>query len=248
MSQLVQQLSWFALSDRGLVREQNEDVWGALPEKAIFALADGMGGHKAGEVAASMACAQIFAYFEEKAAIDPELDLASAFRKAAETVYSMGLLHEEYQGMGTTLDCLLLAKGKAFFAHVGDSRIYLLREHNLTQLTVDHTLVRELIDLGAVTQEEAELLPFKHTLTRAIGIGGSIDADIGGQSAESGDLFLLCSDGLVNFVKDSEIQARLDDKGATLEQKAHALVDLAKEQGGGDNITVVLVSLDDLSR
>jgi serine/threonine protein phosphatase PrpC len=230
----------FGISDIGLVREINEDAWLVQPEKGLFLLADGMGGHNAGEIAAHIAVRSI----AESYSIEDEKpnSLKNAISSANILIYKKGSEDPSLSGMGTTLTCLALKKEEALIAHVGDSRIYLLRNEKLRLLTEDHSLMNELIDLNVMTPEEAGSFPYKNILTRAVGTHPKVEATITKESLRSGDLFLLCSDGLTNFVTEDEILEILKKK-SLLEKKAQSLITLAKNYGGGDNITVLLVKL-----
>lgn len=241
----VGRISFFALSDRGLVRETNEDYFAHIPEKGIFILADGMGGHNAGEVASRLASETLIEYMKSIEIKEPLEILKEAFSEANRAVYQLSQKEISYFGMGTTLDCLCIHGEKASFAHVGDSRIYRLKKDHLSCLTRDQTLVNELISLGAITEEEAQLFPLKQTLTQAVGTHPYINPEIGQVQIEREDLLLLCSDGLTNYVREEEIKEILLSNRA-LSEKASKLIEKAKEHGGGDNITCQLISIDDL--
>ncbi len=235
-------ISYFGLSDVGLVREHNEDVWKALPEKGLFLLADGMGGHQAGEIAAQNAIDKLSEMIKHSFRETAEEHLAQAIKKTNAIIYQQGRENEALSGMGTTLCCLFLHEGQAILGHVGDSRIYCLRNNRLKQLTEDHSLINELLAMHAMTEEEAPHFPYKHILTKAIGTNALIDPTVYVTSLSSGDLYLLCSDGLTNFVKDQEIYTILSSD-LSLKDQSQQLVDLAKNHGGGDNITVLLVKI-----
>lgn len=238
-------LDYFGISDLGLVRKQNEDVWSAVPEKGLFILADGMGGHKAGEVAAQLAVASVLETFSTWQGGEGEKLLSLAIDEANTVVYCKGQ-EETYQGMGTTLCVLVLGEEEGHLAHVGDSRIYCLREGMLVRLTEDHTLYGELSHLSP--DEEMETLPYKHVLTKSIGTNAHVDPSLITIPLHSSDLFLICSDGLTNFASDEEIQSLLCKK-ISLNQQGSQLIELAKSHGGGDNITIILVrvTLHDIS-
>ena len=231
-------LSYSSLTDRGLVRKQNEDVCSA--EDNCFVLADGMGGHKAGEVAAQMAVSA----FLEKVTAFPEgskdqiLDFCKqAVLQANICVYEAGSNKEEWKGMGTTLTALLFVEKVVFISHVGDSRAYRIRGENLKQLTVDHTVMNRM--KGA---KEASL--FKHVLTRAVGTQKTVRPQLQSFPVHPRDYYILCSDGLTNHVQDDEILKLVAGRGS-LEHKSECFVKLAKERGGSDNITLILVEVED---
>lgn len=238
------------MTDVGLVRGHNEDCWASYPDQGFFILADGMGGHSGGEIASSEAVDRLYALFESWTPSDS--DAAPFFEKAFSTVnsriHTMGGENKELKGMGTTLCCLYLDQQEAVIAHVGDSRVYRLRETKLEQLTKDHSLVEELLSVGALSPDEATTFPYKHILTRAIGTQASVRTTINTVLLESHDLFMLCSDGLTNYITFQQIEDILS-ASKTLASKGKELINLANKQGGGDNITLILVETNnDLSR
>lgn len=242
-------INYFGISDIGLVRECNEDAWIALPEKGLFLLADGMGGHAAGEVAAKEAIGRLSQLLSEwgppkgTTAADAEAFFYAAFAEVNDWVYQKGRSDPALNGMGTTLCALLIIQSHAVLAHVGDSRIYRYRRPFLRQLTEDHSLATELLGLGMIDSKSIEKFPYKHILTRAIGTHPVVEASTIALEIEADDLFLLCSDGLTNYVSDKGIAAILSQK-LSLKERGHQLVDLAKEYGGGDNITLILAKLE----
>jgi PPM family protein phosphatase len=230
------------ISDVGRVREGNEDAY--LVADSVFAVADGMGGHVAGEVAASTALEPIRAldgrvFSDSDAAADA---LRTAVVEANETVSRMAADEPSYRGMGTTLTAAMLEGQRLHVAHVGDSRAYLLRDGRFSQLTDDHTLVQHLIDEGQITREEAASHPQRSIITRAIGVSPDVDVDSLTFELQPGDAVLLCSDGLTGVVDDLQIAEVLaDDADAALRR----LVRIANDAGGPDNITAVLLRFDD---
>lgn len=242
------QIHCFGISDIGLVREHNEDVWVAHPEEGLFILADGMGGHAAGEVAAKESVDYLYDLFQKSKTSNEKSveEVCKLFKDALQevntAVYKEGKADKNLEGMGTTICVLYLHHSEAILVHVGDSRIYRLRHQTLKQLTEDHSLVSELIAVGAVKSEEANTFPYKHILTRAIGTQPKVEPTVSSVTIESNDLFMLCSDGLTNYVKDHEIQEILSTSHS-LEEKGKQLVHLANEHGGGDNITLILITL-----
>lgn len=243
----------FGLSDVGLVREHNEDAWAALPEAGLFVLADGMGGHLAGEVASKEAIDYLQKLVEEW---DPVSNCTleeavaffrEAFVKVNTWIYQMGQTSEKFKGMGTTLVALYFLRGHAVISHIGDSRVYRQSNGRLDRLTEDHSFVSELLALGAMKSEKATSFPYKHILTRAVGTHAKVEPTVNSIEVNSHDLFLLCSDGLTNYVTDNEIEKMLlADSSFT--SKGQCIVDFANEMGGGDNITLILVGVDDLPR
>ena len=229
--------SVYTASDVGLVRTNNEDAWGELPHRGLFVLADGMGGHAAGEVASDLAISQLLALVEKRRELETlDLDatmrfLASAIEEVNAHVFQMGQSTEELRGMGTTLCCICLHREGLIYAHVGDSRIYRLRGGHLSQLTCDHVV---WVENGGESRR-------KGVLTRAIGSDHRVDPVVHCGSLCQEDLLLLCSDGLSDLLSFEKIEQILcvmpHDKAVT------ALISAAKERGGYDNITVALIHI-----
>ena len=236
-----------ALSDRGLVRRRNEDAWIAAPGAHLFAVADGMGGHAAGDVASRIAVDTLRAAFARPPSAliqGPALArrLLRAFEAANEAILQHARLHRQTAGMGTTLTAFmpLRAKPQAVIAHVGDSRAYRLRRGVLQQLTHDHTWVQQQVDAGILTSEQARHHPLSSVLSRVLGTPAVGPADTFVVDVEPGDRFLLCSDGLTTMVADADVHALLD-RELPPEELAQQLIDAAKLRGGHDNITVLLL-------
>jgi serine/threonine protein phosphatase PrpC len=240
-------LDSFGISDIGLVREHNEDAWAAYPDLGLFVLADGMGGHLGGEIAAKEAIEYFSMLFKSwrpaKHLTVHEIKdfFEQALIKVNYRIYEEGQQDVELKGMGTTLCVLYLYQDAAILAHVGDSRIYRMRSNDLQQLTEDHSLINEMIAIGAMQPGESETFPYKHILTRAIGTYPKVEPTLMFTDVEAGDLFMLCSDGLTNYVSMEQIEAVLQQQGL-LSHKAQELVDLANELGGADNVSVVLIN------
>lgn len=251
-------LSSFGMTDVGLVRTNNEDVFMNLAEYAFFAIADGMGGHKAGEVAAKEAVRFVGASIEELFVSTERnwniFDL-TAFNKlcienANSWVHHLGKKKKECKGMGTTICTLLFHERSLIYGHVGDSRIYRFREGLLEQLTVDHSLTNQMIAKGQIQKESQQTAQYKNVLTRALGTQSEVDAEIHIAPVNPHDIYLMCSDGLTDQVSDGEI-AHILSQHKDIKTGTAALIDRAKAQGGQDNVTVVLVKTDerkDLSR
>jgi PPM family protein phosphatase len=231
-------------TDVGQVREANEDDY--LVGESVVAVADGMGGHLAGEVASATALEPIKALdgrvFQD--AGEALKALKQAVVQANATVSQMAENEPTYRGMGTTLTAALVEGRRLHVAHVGDSRAYLLRHGQFAQLTDDHTLVQHLIDEGQITREEASTHPQRSIITRAIGVSRDIDVDAMSIEMEAGDQFLLCSDGLTGVVDDQVIATALD-AGDDAETTLRQLIDAANRAGGPDNITIVLLRYGD---
>jgi PPM family protein phosphatase len=231
-----------SLSNVGLVRKRNEDVWGEAPEQGLFVVADGMGGHLGGDVAARLTVNTILAYLKT---VEPEkamAELPEAIRLANEAVLAKASTDRSLYGMGATVVVCWERDGEMVYAHVGDSRIYLLRGGELRQLTEDHSLVTQLLSSGQISEQEAERFIYKHVITRAIGTRRRILADVDGIGMLPGDIFLLCTDGLTDGVSDDEIRTVLNTT-SDVEVMAQKLVDAALEAGGKDNVTVTLLQV-----
>jgi len=195
-------------SEKGCIRKNNEDSFLVLPSFGLYAVADGMGGHRAGEVASTTALQELEKWATRLVELEDqalESGLTEAFRQVNRVVYESSTTVQENAGMGTTLT-VLLARGKtAVIAHVGDSRAYLWRNEELTFLTTDHSLVGELVRLGQISPEEAENHPQRHVLMRAIGADPKLELDCRSISLQSGDVFFLCTDGLSNLISNQEL-------------------------------------------
>jgi protein phosphatase len=233
-------------SDVGRVRTVNQDRFAEFEDgrgSRLFVVADGMGGHQGGETASRLAVEAIGAVFEHSEEV-LETRMRIAVETANERVYMCAGEDPDLAGMGTTVVALCLGEGgEAWVAHVGDSRLYLLRDGRLSALTADHSLVAEMQRQGFLSAEEAEVHPRRNELTRSVGVAPSVEADVTRITAKPGDRFLLCSDGLCGHVRDDEIREVLQR-----EQPTHAvrlLVDQSNAKGGHDNVTVQVVAIPD---
>ncbi|MFP4150215.1 MAG: Stp1/IreP family PP2C-type Ser/Thr phosphatase [Nitriliruptoraceae bacterium] len=231
-------------SDVGRVRQGNEDA--LLIRDSVYAVADGMGGHLAGEVASATALEPLEQLdgriFPDHAAAVTALK--EAVVAANERVSELATANPDYRGMGTTLTAALVEGRRLHVAHVGDSRAYLLRDGQFSQLTDDHTLVQHLVDEGQITREEAQHHPQRSVITRAIGVSWDVDVDSMTLELQAGDQLLLCSDGLTGVVED-EVIARTLQETEDPDAAVTALIDHANEAGGPDNITVLLLRYED---
>ncbi|MEY3020001.1 MAG: hypothetical protein RLZZ272_985 [Actinomycetota bacterium] len=230
----------------GMLREGNEDA--LFVGRSVFAVADGMGGHLAGEVASETALEPVAALDERTFATSGEASdaLRDAVVAANRLVVAKAQEDADYAGMGTTLTAALLDGRRLHIAHVGDSRAYLLRGERFTQLTDDHTLVQGLIDEGRITAAEAEVHPHRSVITRAIGVAPEVDVDVLTVDLAHGDRLLLCSDGLSGVVDDGTLgRALADAEAEDLASSVERLLALANAGGGPDNITAVLLAVDD---
>lgn len=234
------------LSDRGKVRQHNEDCVGVFENKAgvLAVVADGMGGHLAGDVASQMTINTFKSLWEQVKSVDSPRDAEAWFiEKVAEVnqaVYEHSLSNPECQGMGTTIVAAIVTSSFATIGHIGDSRCYLLNNSGYKQVTQDHSLVNELVRSGQITKEDAEHHPRKNVLLRALGTEPSVELDVSTIEFESDDILLLCSDGLSNKISDEEMQEQLL-KSEPLSEKAKTLVQLANNNGGEDNITLIII-------
>ena len=238
----------YALTDIGLMRALNEDACYVPAEGERFcAVADGMGGHNAGEVASAMAVEVFSRQMRGVENIDAEA-LRSAVVDANEAVFRKSLENASMSGMGTTFSALAELEDGVAIAHVGDSRVYLIRDGRITQVTTDHTLVESMVRQGMITAREARVHPQRNMITRALGTEPEVDVDLIELERMPDDVFFLCSDGLSGYVEDEDILRILNGEGRW-EEKLYELVDMALDAGGSDNITVmVAVFKEDVSR
>lgn len=235
----------------GKVRQINEDqAWSGQLSGGLTAaiVADGMGGHRAGDVASGLAVESLVkslkAWEETSSTKEGASKLRDMIRQANKAVFESASLNEQYHNMGTTVVMALLDGDTGLIGHIGDSRAYRLRSGQLMQLTEDHTLVNELTKSGQLSPEEAAHHPRRNVLTRALGTDRDVDVDVQIIEWQTGDRLLLCSDGLSGLVEPALLLATLEDQDAMLEQQAQKLIDLALAAGGDDNVTVVLVADD----
>lgn len=249
------QVEAYAATDIGPVRDNNEDAWLIDVEGGLLVVADGMGGHAAGEVASAIAVEtvqEILMGGEDpdetrlSTTVDDPADalrerLRYAMNQASVNIRRAVAENPKHSGMGTTLVVVVLDRDQAHLAHVGDSRAYLFRDERLMRLTRDHTVVQQEVDAGRLTPELARVVPHKNILTRSVGFHGSVEPDTSTRSLMPGDVLVLCSDGLSDPVEDSTIEALCVK--THIEDLAGALVQEAIKSGGEDNITVVVAQL-----
>jgi protein phosphatase len=237
---------FFSLSDAGRVRPNNEDAVAVVPDAGLAVLADGMGGYNAGEVASAMATqivSQSLRASPSAGAPNPrELRqrVLRSVQEANEAIHRASLAQPAYRGMGTTLVLAVFHGVQVTVAHAGDSRLYRLRQGQLTPLTRDHSLLQEQIDAGLLTPELARTAQHKNLVTRALGVMPFVESDIAEHAVQPGDTYLLCSDGLNDMLTDGEMAAILKRETA-LQSAGRALIDAANAAGGRDNISLVLV-------
>ena len=231
------------ITDTGRKRRRNEDAY--VCEPPLFAIADGMGGAQAGEVASRLAAAALKERGPE--ALAGEQRIVELIQAANRRVYDRSSTDPNTSGMGTTMTVALVEDGRVAFGHVGDSRAYLIREGRMEQLTEDHSLVNELMKSGKLSREEAETHPQRSVITRALGTDPDVDVDTFSVSAQTGDLFLLCSDGLTDMVSEDAILGVVEHHRDDIDGALRALVKEAYRGGGEDNITVVAFEIADVA-
>jgi serine/threonine protein phosphatase PrpC len=228
-----------ALSHAGRKRRQNEDAY--VLEPPLFAVADGMGGARAGEIASGLAAAAL--QESDGNGASGEARVAALIEEANRRVFRRAAEDREVFGMGTTMTVALVEEDRVTIGHVGDSRAYLIRSGQLEQLTDDHSLVAELVRSGKLTPEEAEIHPQRAVITRAVGTEPDVDVDTFSVQGAAGDLFMICSDGLTDMVDEATILEAVEQNRQDLPAAAKALVNAANRVGGEDNITVVFFEL-----
>jgi protein phosphatase len=247
-------IRYAAKTDVGMKRSHNEDYFSLIEDEQLFMVADGMGGHASGEVASKMAAEAISEFYQrtkdEDATWPYKMDrqlnytenrLVCGIKLANYRIFHAAASDIRYKGMGTTIVACLLQGEKAYVAHVGDSRIYRVRRGEIEQLTRDHSLLEDYKDAKPdMTAEEERNFPHKNVITRALGMRETVQVDIGCHPIESGDTFLLCSDGLSGMVTDEQLAEVVKEAG-DLESAVAALVDKANRNGGVDNITTLLL-------
>jgi len=242
-------LQMVGLTDPGRIRNQNEDSIAHIPEAGLVVVADGMGGHQAGEVASKLAVDVITRHIlgtlaeagtTGNGAFEGKM-IGDAIQLANRAIYELARQQPEYAGMGSTVVVAVFHGGRLWVGHVGDSRLYRFRGGMLEQVTLDHSVVQELVSRGLVTAEEARMSVNKNLVTRALGVDATVASDIGEQALDDDDIYLLCSDGLNDVLADGDIEMMLIEYGRNLEAAARRMVDIANERGGPDNISVILV-------
>lgn len=236
-----------ARTDVGMIRSGNEDNFSvdADSTRGIFIVADGMGGHAAGEVASEMAVQIVqreLAPLRDLDGDDVVQLVSTALKRANRAIHDRTLTEVDKQGMGTTVSALLVAGPRYLIGQVGDSRVYLLRDGGFAQLTKDHSYVQEQVDAGFLTPEQARYHPYSNVITRCVGAGRDVEPDIYRGEAKAGDLFLVASDGLTGMVDDRRL-AQLLGSRAEPERKVQSLIAEANGRGGLDNITAIIVQV-----
>jgi serine/threonine protein phosphatase PrpC len=235
-----------ARTDVGLIRTGNEDNYTMVPDRGVFVVADGLGGHAAGEVASEMAVRGISRDLGSfvGATLDEAVGrVTTAIRAANAAIFERTLIEHDKRGMGTTATVLILHGNRYLVGHVGDSRAYLLRDGVIHQLTKDHSYVQEQVDAGYLTPEQARTHPYSNVITRCVGASGDVVPDIFSGTCRAGDLFLLASDGLTGMVEDEALAGILRTPGSP-EKWVDRMVAEANRRGGLDNITALVVRID----
>jgi serine/threonine protein phosphatase PrpC/CRP-like cAMP-binding protein len=241
----------------GRVRDHNEDSFLVDKKLSLYIVADGMGGHAAGEVASAQAVRTVrdalarerdaLLEFEQGHGGTTRMDIQrlieSSVQQACSSIHALGVDDETKRGMGTTLDALLVVGRRGFIAHVGDGRIYLYRQDSVHQLTEDHSLINELLKRGRLTRDQIEKVQYKNAVTRAVGVYESVEVDVFDFDVLPGDRFLLCTDGLHGYLEESELPELFEETPE--DALTQRLIDVANERGGKDNITAVVVRVPD---
>lgn len=245
-------VDYYGISDIGLKRTNNEDAWGELSQHHFYVLADGMGGHQAGEIASRETVESLLraipTLFRKKRELQPEEfqeEIKEVILETNSWIYHLAQENSDMHGMGTTLCCLTLYQNQAICIHVGDSRIYRFRDQECELLTQDHSLRKELAKRYHMDEESGLGLPSKHVITRAIGTSAHVEPEINSFEINAGDTYFLCSDGLSDVVSEDEMTVILN-KATSAEEASASLVELALNHGGQDNITVVMVKVNTL--
>ena len=258
-SSLRTRVQAIGLSDTGKVREHNEDAIASDSDIGLYVLADGMGGYNAGEVASGIAVKTIANLVRESflamelEGVDkatglhrPGIILRDAIARANKIIHQTSKSQSQCEGMGTTVAAVLFHDNRVAVAHVGDSRVYRLRGDTFEQLTMDHSLLQELVDRGFYSPEEAQRATNKNYVTRALGVETTVDVDVREFPVQVGDWLILCSDGLTDMVEDEDIHLTISTFSANLDTVARQLVQLANDSGGRDNISVLMARVVEL--
>ena len=250
MPKIIATLRMGAKTDLGRVRDNNEDKFdffepedpSVLATKGCFyAVADGMGGHSAGQIACELALKTVISSYYDNPSADTEASLRSAVIEANSVIYETAQSVPDRQGMGTTLTAVIVREDRMTVAQVGDSRAYLLRSRKISQLTEDHSGVAEQVRLGTMTLAEAQVSPFRNIITRSIGTSAVVEPDLFTQPLQVGDTLVLCSDGLSGHLEPQEIETITEQHSPSA--AALSLVEAANERGGRDNITALVLSV-----
>jgi PPM family protein phosphatase len=255
---LRKKFAFVEMTDVGRVREHNEDDIGSDPDIGFWVLADGMGGYNAGEVASGIAVKTTIDLVtdacrrENRGETEPEtgfmrqtISLRDAIMRANKIIHQTAQSQPQCEGMGTTLVACLFYDNKISIAHVGDSRLYRMRDNRFEQITMDHSLLQELVDRGYYSQEEAQRSTNRNYVTRALGVEPNVDVEIQEVEVEKGDYFLLCSDGLPDMVEDEDIHLTINTFNTSINTIGEQLIKLTNDNGGRDNVSIIVVRVMD---
>lgn len=232
----------YALSDIGMKRKINQDAFLKDDAMGLYVVADGMGGHKGGEVASQLAVEEIQKFCKEHRDLPPRDRLNQGVNRSCQEIFKHATQNEELAGMGTTVLALLVHEGSVFIAQVGDSRVYLLSSGGIWQITEDHSLLNEEIRAGRIDAHQAANYQFKNVITRSVGYESKVVVDIYSRKPKAGDMFLMCSDGLSGLVEAEEMLAEVKRGGPEVGLKN--LITLANARGGDDNITALICHIE----
>ncbi len=235
-------IAGYALTDIGLKRKINQDAYLKDDELQLYVVADGMGGHRGGEVASKLAVDVIRKFCDENRSMHPREKLDRAVNLSCKEIYDQSKKNSELSGMGTTIVALLFFEGVAYVAQVGDSRAYLMNSGGIWQVTEDHSLVNEEIRAGRLAVGQESTYQFRNVITRSVGYEDRVNVDIYRRQSQPGDLFLLCTDGLSGMVNGAEIKDSILKHGSEMGLKS--LIGLANARGGDDNITALIVEVN----
>ncbi len=246
------------ITDTGKVRDHNEDAIATQPDIGLMVLADGMGGYNAGEVASGIAVKTVFdlvseaSHRETRGEVEPTsglmrqtITLRDAIARANKIIYQTAQSQPQCEGMGTTIVASLFYDDRISVAHVGDSRAYRLRAEQFQQLTLDHSLLQELVDRGFYSPEEAQRSTNRNYVTRALGVEPAVEVEVQEYEVEKDDVYLLCSDGLPDMVEDEDIHLTISTFSASLDVVGQQLVQLTNDHGGRDNVSIMLARVLD---
>ena len=246
------------LTDTGKIREHNEDTIALDPDIGLLVLADGMGGYNAGEVASGIAVKTIVSLVREQVEREdmsvhdrganlsrPSIILRDAIHRANKIIYQTARTQPQCEGMGTTVVAALFFDNRVTIAHVGDSRMYRQRNDKFEQVTMDHSLLQELVDRGFYSAEEAQRAANKNYVTRALGVEPNVEVELQEAAVQKGDVYVLCSDGLSDMVEDDDIHLTISTFSANLDTVAKQLIQLANDNGGRDNVSAVMAQVLD---
>jgi protein phosphatase len=255
---LRKKFAFVEMTDVGRVREHNEDDIGSDPDIGFWVLADGMGGYNAGEVASGIAVKTTIDLVSEacrrenRGDTEPEtgfmrqtISLRDAIMRANKIIHQTAQSQPQCEGMGTTLVACLFYDNKISIAHVGDSRLYRMRDNRFEQITMDHSLLQELVDRGYYSQEEAQRSTNRNYVTRALGVEPNVEVEIQEIEVEKGDYFLLCSDGLPDMVEDEDIHLTINTFNTSIDTIGEQLIKLTNDNGGRDNVSIIVVRVMD---